>query len=482
LVEIYDQAIGSKVNAHKYVGIQWGTQKVKTPPPAFRQFNWLKPGEYTKILEVPFWSCGENDSFWESLYQKIKRRIANRKNLKMLSILGRATLANVMIYSVPRYWVQTMAAPKWFHKCLEADVYELLWTRDPVFDAEDTGTDSRGLKWIKHHTAPLIPKSKGGAALGIGLLDWPNHVKAMQVKWLLKYLDASTSSWKTILDCWFARTSLGRAAILSNINPKSLTQSMRVNIALPPFWRQALEALRELSLTQTQLTHEGALSQPIRDNGHFPPPSIPPILRDKWELLQVTVVHNLYADREGRAPFTREDNSQYLDTETDHHYFQNRKTDNDRFLKSWEVIIDHRKEHIQSFCAVKETRTTHPPRGDEPYVRITKEGEYIQFIDGIPFEGIPNTLGELAVGAPLPAVPDNIDPSFPAKWGSGYKGPKREAFPLPDEYALDEQGLHWTPPQSKYSRTSSLQLESTNPTQAWQHGKRGLRSASATGE
>jgi hypothetical protein len=52
----------------------------------------------------------------------------------------------------------------------------------------------------------------------------------------------------------------------------------------------------------------------------------------------------------------------------------------------------------------------------------------------------PNTLGELAIGAPLPAVPDNIDPSPPAKWGSGYKGPKREAFPLPDEYALDKEG------------------------------------------
>jgi hypothetical protein len=119
----------------------------------------------------------------------------------MLSILGRATLANFMINSVPRYWVQTMAAPKWFNKCLEADLYELLRARDPVFDAEDTGTDSRGFQWLKHHTAPLAAIFKGGAALGIGLLDWPNHVKAMQVKWLLKYLDASTSSWKTILDC-----------------------------------------------------------------------------------------------------------------------------------------------------------------------------------------------------------------------------------------------------------------------------------------
>jgi hypothetical protein len=128
---------------------------------------------------------------------------------------------------------------------------------------------------------------------------------------------------------------------------------MRGNIALPPFWRQALEALRELTLTQTQLTHEGALSQPLWDNRHYLPPGIPPILRDRWDSLQVTVVHNLYADREGRVPFTREDNTLYIDTELDHHYFQNKKLVNERFLKSWETILDHRNQHIKPFSAWK---------------------------------------------------------------------------------------------------------------------------------
>eukprot|EP00962_Isochrysis_galbana_P013114 scaffold3751_cov117-Isochrysis_galbana.AAC.1 len=75
-----------------------------------------------------------------------------------------------------------------------------------------------------------------------------------QVNWLLQYLDASVSTWKLILDCWFARTSLGRAAILTSIPAKILTKSMRGNIALPQFWSQALEeALHELKLTQTSL-------------------------------------------------------------------------------------------------------------------------------------------------------------------------------------------------------------------------------------
>src|SRR6056297_2924645 len=160
----------------------------------------------------------------------------------------------------------------------------------------------------------------------------------MQVKWLLKYLDSSYSSWKKILDCWFARTSLGRAAILSSIKAKDLTRSMRGNIALPSFWRQALDALKELTLTRTQLSRDGVLSQPIWDNRHLDPPPIPRAYRDRWESLQVTVVHNIFLDRKGETRHSRKTNSLYMwttkklslhkkdllyiDTELDHHYFQ----------------------------------------------------------------------------------------------------------------------------------------------------------------
>ena len=36
-----------------------------------------------------------------------------------ITIFGRATVANFMIYSVPRYWLQTLAAPKWGNPNLE---------------------------------------------------------------------------------------------------------------------------------------------------------------------------------------------------------------------------------------------------------------------------------------------------------------------------------------------------------------------------
>jgi hypothetical protein len=100
---------------------------------------------------------------------------------------------------------------------------------------------------------------------------------------------------------------------------------MRGNIALPLFWRQALDALKELDLTRIQLSTDGALSQPIWDSRHFPPPPIPKLFRDRWESLQVTVIHNMLSDLEGKVRFDKETNASYIDMELDNHYFQQQK-------------------------------------------------------------------------------------------------------------------------------------------------------------
>eukprot|EP00967_Tisochrysis_lutea_P019540 scaffold22190_cov37-Tisochrysis_lutea.AAC.1 len=46
----------------------------------------------------------------------------------------------------------------------------------------------RRLQWIKHPELPLKNASEEGSHLGLGLLDWDNHVKALQAKWILNYL------------------------------------------------------------------------------------------------------------------------------------------------------------------------------------------------------------------------------------------------------------------------------------------------------
>ena len=121
----------------------------------------------------------------------------------------------------------------------------------------------------------------------------------------------------------------------------------------------------------------------------------------------------------------------------DHHYFQNKKPNNERFLDSWEIITQHCDTNIVPFQSTKQNKPSPPTRGSPTHVQITTDGEYIIYIDDLPFKATQNTLGELTVGEALELIPDNIDPSPPTRWGKGYKGPRRESFPLPDEYALD---------------------------------------------
>jgi hypothetical protein len=80
-----------------------------------------------------------------------------------------------------------------------------------------------------------------------------------------------------------------------------------------------------------------------------------------------------------------------------------------------------------------------PAFGEPDSEHINTDGEYVICIGENLYEGIPNALGELAIGDALDETPDNIDPSPITRWGKGYKGPRRESFPLPDKYALDER-------------------------------------------
>jgi hypothetical protein len=119
-----------------------------------------------------------------------------------------------------------------------------------------------------------------------------------------------------------------------------------------------------------------------------------------------------------RDSTTKEENEQYIDTEREFHYFQGKKLNNDRFLNSWEDIGKHIKENVITFSPVIQKGTKLREKQDSPdQVRINTEGEYILFIDGTPFEGIQNTLGEVTRGERITEESNklSLDPSPPAQ-------------------------------------------------------------------
>jgi hypothetical protein len=87
----YQKAIGMKINATKYEGIRCGSTRAIDRPQNLRYIKWLSHGEFTKntkILGVPYWASGEDNSFWDDLYVKIKSTIAAWSSTSQLTQHG----------------------------------------------------------------------------------------------------------------------------------------------------------------------------------------------------------------------------------------------------------------------------------------------------------------------------------------------------------------------------------------------------------
>ena len=87
-----------------------------------------------------------------------------------MTIFGRATVVNFMIYGTPRYWLQTLAAPKWFHTRIQKAADAVLWTSPHT---------RRQNKWIKYPHYATSHEKSATRTMGLGLLHWPTHVKAL---------------------------------------------------------------------------------------------------------------------------------------------------------------------------------------------------------------------------------------------------------------------------------------------------------------
>jgi hypothetical protein len=151
MLEKYEKATNMRGNKSKLVGIQCGTLKDQPIPPNIPpQINWLKQKEHTNILGVPFWVHDQEEEWWDEKYLQIKMKMANWHSLTGLTLHGRVMLANLMIYSIPRYWMQSSKPPDRIIEGLEADVYHLLWAKDHEFEAQAIGTTTKNKPFMKH--------------------------------------------------------------------------------------------------------------------------------------------------------------------------------------------------------------------------------------------------------------------------------------------------------------------------------------------
>ena len=108
-------------------------------------------------------------------------------------------LANSMVYSRFRHWAQCMILPEWLIEALHTDTQALIWGKMVEFDADEVGTQHKFRRSMKVRTQ-YRPRN----LLGLGVMHWPSHVTALQIRWMIRYLDPTKGAWKSVLDVWFS--------------------------------------------------------------------------------------------------------------------------------------------------------------------------------------------------------------------------------------------------------------------------------------
>ena len=247
LIHLWEGATGMRCNVRKTEGIACGKlRNQQYTGPGADGIRWLLEGEHTKYLGIPIGVNFDVEHFVTAKYYRMKALAATWLHPSHLTQFGRSMIANSLILSRFRYLAQSLVIPDSIMKALHGDTQALVWNKKVIFDAEEIGTPLVSRRYMLS-SWQYEPKSK----LGLGMIHWESHVKALQSIILIRYLDATRGAWKLALDAWFNRCGNdGRGAIMSTCPKSYLTQRLaNGRQRLPHFFVQALNSFRELKFT-----------------------------------------------------------------------------------------------------------------------------------------------------------------------------------------------------------------------------------------
>ena len=258
-------ATGMALNRTKTEGVRLGKSQYSDPPVTdyTHGINWVKPGRWITILGVPFGETPDLDLFFEEKYKKCKLLLAHWHAVKGLTTFGRAMIINALIYSRFRYWAFCMVIPDHVNACLASDAHAVLWDSNFAPHPDELGTETNSLPFIREGAA-MRPRRK----LGLGLLHWPSHVKAIQAQLITHYLSGTQSSWKLLLDNWFDRTPVGRGSVFATTPITDLIKTTGdYKSSLPPYFKQALHSFRYIDFVKVKegefLSPDEAKAEPV---------------------------------------------------------------------------------------------------------------------------------------------------------------------------------------------------------------------------
>ena len=408
LIAMYALATAMSVNVKKTEGIRCGSLK-RMPhliSTALRTdlIKWVRDGEWVRLLGIPFWENYNEDLFFEQLYLKAKAKIACWRHHFLLTQIGRGMLANTMFFSRFRYWGQCMVIPEYINTAIIEDSQALIWVKRPEFDPDEIGTSAKFRRWMKN-------QAQYGTRvldLGLGILDWTSHVKALRCRWLFRYCDATRGQYKEVLDQWFARYHEGRGTMFTTLKESELTKSLTYRpSALPKFWKLALADLRTLTIDRVFpnrcISEDEARAMPVWDNPLFTISIVHRVFIDSWRFdLTLNSIKDTFKTG-SIEEFTNSDLEQYLEDAFSIRPDGTVRASRGRvitvrsLIQQWHRILSKVPKYISDAARGREQRYEQYGPGSrmlKNWARGWKEGS-----------GIPNSSNSLGIVDPVPTSP-----------------------------------------------------------------------------
>ena len=257
ILKWYNEATGMKCNIKKTEGLLLGSLRGKIMPhsPIIAPNQWAKDGEVIISLGVPFGNEVDYTAFWMSKYHKMKMRISAWRSVRCRTAKGRVLLSKMFIWSRFRYWAQSMMMPQKVIKLIQEDINALIWAKDPDFSASEEGTAAPFKRWMTQ-TASLRKWGEGG----LGILCWTSHISGLLQRWVTRYLDATTSHYKHLLDIYIRDQHVGGRGVLLTTTPTSDITDPLPDGGTYGYWRAAIQAFRSLGIRPQPISEDKAIT------------------------------------------------------------------------------------------------------------------------------------------------------------------------------------------------------------------------------
>ena len=160
--------------------------------------------------------------------------------VQYLTGFGRAMIINTLYFSRFRFYAQALVLPRKLSAAIVEDAQYLLNEKEIVMNVDEIGSELTNNRVLRDGV-----QTQNKSKLGVGLLPWEAHVKALQGHTLLRYNDATRGEWKQVLDHWLGRTAEQRGAIFANYNERPLSELHRSHIQASHFFQTSSNSLEK---------------------------------------------------------------------------------------------------------------------------------------------------------------------------------------------------------------------------------------------